>query len=294
MDTCSIFLFDSARRELCLHTVAGLELTGPDTLSVPVGKGAVGWVAKNLRPLVLRSAAAGEEGGTPVHTTLGVPIRFRTSLAGVLALESSAVFPWTEERAKLLSQIATIVGRQIGPSWTRAGLAQSPKQGALDELGMALTGVRERASLARLVALSATTVIESDVSSLRLQAAGARPGSREVGSYELLAVHGGAVSDPLDPLGELETFIAREVIARGAAVRDNEVPGLEMKRLLERSNVAAFLGIPILSGEGPVGVLTLYRVEDGANPLPFAEGDIDVGRQLTGHVAVAVARLQSS
>jgi GAF domain-containing protein/PAS domain-containing protein/CheY-like chemotaxis protein len=294
MDTCSIYLFDSVRRELCLHTVAGLDLAGPDTLSVPVGKGAVGWVAKNLRPLVLRSAASAEEGAAPAHTTLGIPIRFRTSLAGVLALESSAVFSWTEDRAKLLSQIATVVGRQIGPVWTRAGTAQTPKRGVLDELGLALTAVRERASLARLVALSATTVIESDVSSLRLQAEGARASSRDVASYELLAVHGGAIPDPLDPLGELETFIAREVIARGVAVRDNDVPGIEVKRLLERSNVSAFLGVPIHSSEGLLGVLTLYRVEDGANPTPFAEGDMEIGQQLAGHVAVAAARLQSS
>lgn len=290
VDTCSLYLWDAKRGELGLRAVAGMAIASMDAVSVPTGKGLVGWVAAHRRPLLLQSAA-GVASGRDVPCALGVPVRHRTELVGVLAVESTTGNAGDEERLPLFEAVASVVGQAVGESHERVNSERKMTMlSALSELGPAFASAAERGSLARLVTFSATTLLGAEVATIRLVVPGEDPGARELSSYEVLAVHGASVG-PQDPLGELERRIARDVVLSGRALRESDCPPEELEALLERANVAAALGVPMLVDDRLVGVLMFFRVKDPkGRDVHFGDAEIEIGTRLGDHAAAAAGR----
>jgi GAF domain-containing protein len=260
-----------------------------DTLSIPIGAGAVGWVAKHLRPLVLRGTI---DDGEPAVVTAVIPIRYHTDVVGVLAVESTSGAFFDEERLEILGSVATVVGREVGGMWAHQDSERRlTTLSALSELGVAFGAVPEREGLARLVSFSACTVLEADVSSVRLLAPGRSTSSRDVGCFDLLSAHGASVSGGDDPLSELEERIAREVVGTRSPCRDADLSGDGIRPLLERANVSGVLGVPIAAGEQMFGVLVVYRVAGAqSGAASFREEEVEVATRLAGYAASSAQR----
>lgn len=292
LDTCGIWLYDADNRSLALRAVAGLSVVSMDAVTVPVGSGHVGWVAKNLRPLVLRSQA--DDPGDPEAlrlTNVGVPIRYQTELVGVLTAECMSTTVMSDERVSLVGSIASVIGDRIGRS---REFQDSERKvtllSALSELGLAFTSATERQSLARLVTFTATTLLESEVAMIRLlrEDAEAEPAREE--HYEVLTSHGATVEED-DPLADLEASIMRDVVLHGRPCSRSEIASDETDRLLQRSNVSSFLGIPILANDALVGVLSVFRVidPDGKN-REYGAPELEVAERLGDYAGAAALR----
>jgi GAF domain-containing protein len=288
-----VWLRDTKGAELAMRAAAGVTLASMDAVSVPVHKGLAGWVAGNLRPLVLQ--AAGAAPGRDVPCALGVPIRYRTELVGVLAIESTTGDAAAEERLGLFETAASVIGQAIGESRDRIDSERKLTMlSALSELGPAFASAAERGNLARLVTFSATTLLGADVATIRILVPGEPPGSRDLASYELLAAHGASLG-PKDPLGELERRLVREVVSSRRTIREGDPPAEEMEPLLARANVAAALGIPMLAGDQLVGVLEFFRVRDAkGRDLRFGDAEIEIGTRLGDYAAAAATRFVGS
>jgi GAF domain-containing protein len=192
-----------------------------------------------------------------------------------------------------VSTVANVVGEQVGASRAQATSEHMVTMlSALSELGVAFGAARERRGLARLVAFTAATVLESDVATVRLAREGVPPGASEAESYELLAAHGATPAGPDDPLAELEDRVAREVIARRVGVTDQELPAREGASLLTRSNVAALLGIPMMSDDNEIlGVVVVYRVADArGRDVPYGDPEREIAARLADYAASAAHR----
>jgi len=292
LDTCEIWLYDPESRALSLRAVSGLSVASMDAVTVPVGSGHVGWVAKNLRPLVLRSQS--DEFGEPDAprlTSVGVPVRYQTELVGVMTVESSSATPLDEERVALIASVASVIGDRIGRS---RAFQDSERRvtllSALSELGLAFSSATERVGLAKLVTFTASTLLESEVATIRLPREGAAASPGDPTGYERVSAHGAAVTDE-DPLADLENFIAREVAHRGRPCAKAELASPDLDRLLQRSNVAAFLGIPCWSGNTMVGVVSVFRVvdPDGRN-REYGTPELEVAERLGDYTAAAARR----
>lgn len=292
LDTCGIWLYDADNRSLALRAVAGLSVVSMDAVTVPVGSGHVGWVAKNLRPLVLRSQA--DDPGDPEAmrlTNVGVPIRYQTELVGVLTAECMSTSVMSDERVSLVGSIASVIGDRIGRS---REFQDSERKvtllSALSELGLAFTSATERQSLARLVTFTATTLLESEVAMIRLlrEDVEAEPAREE--HYEVLTSHGATVEED-DPLADLEASIMRDVVLHGRPCTRSEIASDETDRLLQRSNVSSFLGIPVLANDALVGVLSVFRVidPDGKN-REYGAPELEVAERLGDYAGAAALR----
>ncbi|MCA9754006.1 MAG: GAF domain-containing protein, partial [Gemmatimonadetes bacterium] len=290
IDTCAIWLLDEARHGLTLRAVSGVTVASMDAVTVPVGTGLVGWVANNLRPLVLRNSADDPNDATRLTST-GVPIRWHTELVGVLAVESTSKNTTDDDRLGLLASVASVIGEQIGVSRAYEDSERKVTMlSALSELGVAFAAAQESSNLAKLVTFSASTVLESDVATIRFRRVDA-PNPTGTHDFELLASHGGSIGGVGDPLGDLEEYITREVIAKRNPCRDADLPLQDIEPLMQRSNVASFLGAPMMSGRDLVGVVVVYRVQDaiGRN-VGYRDEEIEIAMRLADYAAAAAAR----
>ena len=290
VDTCAIWLNDHERRRLAMRAVSGLDVASMDAVSVPVGTGHVGRVAKTLRPLVLRSELEDVGEDDPIRlTNVAVPIRFQTDLIGVLSVESSQAMD--DERIDLVSSVAGVIGEQIGHS---RAFADSERKvtllSALGELGVAFASAPEKSTLATLVTFSASTLMESEVAALRLLREGAPRGSEVSDHYERVSTHGTTISDG-DPLAQLEERILRHVAERHLPCGRTELASPEVESLMQRANIASFLGLPLSAGDEQIGVLTVFRVVDpGGKVFDYGDQDLEIAGRMGDYVGAAAAR----
>lgn len=296
VDSCAIWLHEPKTERLVLRALGGAS-AAMDALSTPLGVGLVGWVAKNRRPLVLRHSPDDPSDIEALRVACAaVPIRHHTDLVGVLTVESTSGTAMDQTRLALLATVAGVVGEQVGSSRAQASSEHMVTMlSALSELGVAFGAARERRSLGRLVAFTAATVLESDVSTVRLLREGVLPGASDVESYDLLASHGAQPAGPDDPLTELEERVAREVLARRAGVTDADFPAREAASLLTRSNVAALLATPLMSEDDELlGVVVVYRVADTrSRDVPYGEPEREIAARLGDYAAAAAQRFST-
>jgi GAF domain-containing protein/PAS domain-containing protein len=289
LDTCSIYLASSKRTDLVMRVSVGVSAQTTDAVSVPIGTGVVGWVAKNLRPIVLKSSLDDHETGVVVAA---FPVRHHTDLVGVLAVESTSDVCFDEERLEILASVAAVIGREVGGQRAHEDSERRLTMlSALSELGVAFGAVPEREGLARLLAFTACTVLESDVSSVRLLAPGRSPSSREPAHFELLSAHGASLPGSGDPLSDLEERLTRETVVTRQPCRDTDLAGDWVQPHLERANVSAALGLPLAQGDDLFGVLVVYRVADAqGTSAAFRDEEVEVATRLSGYAAASAQR----
>jgi GAF domain-containing protein len=291
VDTCAIWLRDAKRGDLGLRALAGADAPGLEAMSVRDGSGLVGWVARNLKPMVLRSWGDDESDPDDPVVVVAVPIRHRTALVGVLHVESTTG-RMDEDRLEILTTVASVVGQQVGGLQAHESTERKVTMlSALSELGLAFSAVPERDGLCRLVTFSASTLLGSDVATMRMLRSGAAP-STAAEDYELLAVHGASFGGPGDPLAELEACLAQEVAGTRLPCRDSEIHAATIRPLLERCNVDAALAMPLTSGDGElVSILSVYRVVDPrGRPAAFRDEDVEIATRLADYAAASVQR----
>jgi signal transduction protein with GAF and PtsI domain len=258
VDACAIWLHEPKTERLVLRALGGSSSTTMDALSTPIGVGLVGWVAKNRRPLVLRNSPDDPSDVEALRVACAaVPIRHHTDLVGVLTVEWTSGMAMDPNRLALVSTVAGVIGEQVGTSRLQASSEHMVTMlSALSELGVAFGAARERRSLARLVAFTAATVLESDVATVRILREEVAPGSSDADAFEVLASHGASSPTPDDPLSQLEDRVAREVVARRAGVTDVELPAKEATRC-SPPNVRAL--DPMMSDDDESRVVVVSR-----------------------------------
>ncbi len=286
-DSCTIYLLDRDRKFLDLEAASGVSTSSVEAYRVPVGVGVVGWVAKNRRPLVLRNPE--EEAGDPQPTTMAFPIRHQTDLLGVLALEATQPMASEDDRLALIDSIASAIGALIADARiTHDSSKMVTMLSALSELGLAFGAASNPEGLARLVAFTASTVLESDVCLVRLRRPDA-PGS-DLDDYELLASHGASMPLEVEPLGQLEAKLVARALATGEPCRDLELPLADAEPLLRQSNVFAAMAIPITFSRETLGTIVVARVPDAmGKESAYGDTEVEIGSRL-GDYASAAAR----
>jgi GAF domain-containing protein/PAS domain-containing protein/CheY-like chemotaxis protein len=295
VDTCAIWLHDPNDRALWLRALAGSRAASADALSVPVGTGLPGWVARYRRALVLRNAPDDPGDGENARVAhVLVPVRHQTDLVGVLAVESTSDTPFDDKKLALVHTVASVLGEQIGTSRAQASSERMVTMlSALAELGVAFAAARERTNLGRLVAFTAATVLESDVAIVRLAREELPPGAAGPDAFERVAAHGASPGEG-DPLTELEERAAREVVARRGPVTQDDLPPREAASLLTRSNVASLLAVPMLADDELLGLVIVVRVANAkGHDVRYGDQEREIATRLGDYASAAAERFSS-
>jgi signal transduction protein with GAF and PtsI domain len=293
-DNCTIYLLNRERDALTLEAGSGVSAAANEAVSVPIGSGVVGWVAKSRRPLVLRNPD--EEVGDPQPTNLAFPIRHQTDLLGVLTVEASHPLAAEEERMALIEAIASSIGALIaGALSAQLSERRVSMLSALSELGLAFSAASHRKGLARLVAFTASTVLESDVGLVRLRRADSSARLPDLGDLELLASHGASFPEESEPLHQLESLLVARAMQSGQACRDLDLPLSETESLLRQSNVFTAMAVPLTTPEAVLGSIMVCRVADPSGKgIPFGPSEMDVARRLGDYAAAAAVKFPGS
>jgi GAF domain-containing protein/PAS domain-containing protein len=292
-DSCQIFLIDPGAAELVLQAAAGVATLATEGVRVPVGKGVVGWVAAHHQPLMLRGSVDEDDkegGDRPV--TLGIPLHRQTDLVGVLCVEGVWGPGGAEECLAHLRSVAMPLGALIGESRLQESSERKMTMlSALAELGVAFTAAGDREALARLVAFTATTVLEADVCMLRLLREELEAGPHSSADFEVVTVHGASRPTEREPLGLLEARLVGEVVKTGEPCRDIDLALAEVEQLMRRANVATALAVPLASDAGVLGAVTVYRVLGERGPWkPFNPDEVEIGTRLAVQATAAAQR----
>ncbi len=289
-DSCSIYVLDRERKFLDLEAASGVSTSSVEAYRVPLGTGVVGWVAKSRRPLVLRNPE--EEAGDPQPTTMAFPIRHQTDLLGVLAIEATQPLASEDDRLALVDSIASAIGSMIADARiTQDSSKMVTMLSALSELGLAFGAASNPEGLARLIAFTASTVLESDVCLVRLRRADA-PGS-DLDDYEPLASHGASMPLEVEPLGQLEAKLVARALSTSEPCRDLELPLADAEPLLRQSNVSTAMAIPIVSSRETLGTILVARVADASGKeATYGDSELEIGSRLGDYAAAAAKKFQ--
>jgi GAF domain-containing protein len=290
-DSCSIYLMNREKDALNLEASSGVSTSANEAVSVPLGTGVVGWVAKSRRPLVLRNPD--EEVGDPQPTTLAFPIRHQTDLLGVLSIEAAQPSASEEDRMGLMEAVSTAIGSLIsGVLSAQLSERKVTMLSALSELGLAFGAASHRKGLARLVAFTASTVLESHVGLVRLRRRDALATAPEMADLELLASHGASIPQESEPLCLLESALLKRAMESGHPCRDLDLPLAESESLLRQSNVFAAMAVPITnSSHVVVGSIMVCRVaEPSGKGSSFGTSEMEMAARISDYAGAAAVK----
>jgi diguanylate cyclase (GGDEF)-like protein len=168
---CALFLSDAEAATLECRFATGVDADALRQLVLRKGLGAVGWVAKNQRPLLnARPAADFEAAGLSVPTALQsallCPLAFEGRLVGALAVYHTEPAVFTEDHRRLLDRVseqaAGVVNNAVVFEQTRHDSLTDPLTGLPNARFMFAHLSRELARAARLETEVSVLVVDLD------------------------------------------------------------------------------------------------------------------------------------
>ena len=289
-ESCQVYLFNDARDTLILRatTDSGTEeLAGH--ISLKVGEGITGWVAREKKHVALTAEAWNDErfkfipelSEDRYQSILSVPLIWRGDVIGVVNVRTQAPHDYSKTQVQLLSSIASQVAGAIAASRRyRSAEKRASHLSTVAEVSKTITSnlfLDEVLQLA--VAATAQTMnfkvvalllVDEDKQELVLKAV--QSASKE---YQ---------KKPNLPLGE---GIAGQAMKTGRVVTVLDVrktPGYKMHDIAQKEGLMSLACVPLKVRERTIGVLNCYT----STPHDFSEDEIAVLTTLGNQVAVAI------
>jgi diguanylate cyclase (GGDEF)-like protein/putative nucleotidyltransferase with HDIG domain len=169
--TCALFLYEENGDVLRCRFATGTDAERLDSLAVKNGQGLVGWVGRNLRPLVnARPSADLQAGGvdddTELQSALVCPLVFENRLIGSLALYDTEPGRFTDDHRRLLDRVAeqasAVVNNSILFEQTKRDSLTDPLTGLPNTRFMFVHLARELARAERLKSEVSLLVMDLD------------------------------------------------------------------------------------------------------------------------------------
>jgi diguanylate cyclase (GGDEF)-like protein/putative nucleotidyltransferase with HDIG domain len=169
--TCALFLHEEATDTMRCRFATGVDAERLQPLAVKNGQGLVGWVGRNLRPLVnARPSADLEAGGASVETSLQsalvCPLVFNDRLIGALAVYDTEAGRFTDDHRRLLDRVAEqaagVVNNSIVFEETKRDSLTDPLTGLPNTRFMFVHLTRELARAERLKTEVSLLVMDLD------------------------------------------------------------------------------------------------------------------------------------
>ena len=263
----SILLVDPATGELALRAGAGYELELVKPLRLRAGKdGICGWVATSGEPLLVGDVSQ-ESRYYPVEmlpdtrSELAVPIQVKGQVIGVLDVQSAELEAFDEDDLSILQTLADQVGVAIeNARLYEAEQRRRQEAETLRESALALTTSLDRNQVIKRILIQLQQVVPYDSASVQLLR----------GDY--LEIIGGYGFPNLEELLGVtfdlraEDNPNREVIHTRAPFILEDAPTVYNEFSREphaKAAIRSWLGVPLLIGHRPIGMIALDKRELG-------------------------------
>jgi signal transduction histidine kinase len=262
---------------------------------LPVGKGVLGALIDDARPLRLRDLHSDPRSTgfppnhPPMRSFLGAPVTARGRVFGNIYLtekQNAAEFDADDERALLT--LASQAGVAVENARLNEELeARVQRLDALQAIGDAILRGDESRAVVGLVARQARALLHADLASVAVP-------SRDHQQLTVLAADGAEAENMIGEVFPLERSVSGDAITGGRpVVLEDAAVDERIAQPMVRSGVfGPALFVPLAARGEPFGTLLLSR-RRGAQP--FEQGEVLLAEVFAGQAAVVLeqARLQS-
>lgn len=262
-DNAMVFMTteDEERLYLRLH-IGSSELA--ESPEIPLGQGLTGWVAKEKKPVLVKDGAHGLgylKDEREVNSFLAVPIMNGGFLEGVIALDSSTE-SFTEKDKDTLTGFASLALHVIRNARAYQQVDMSAKEfEALHRISTELSSSLDLKTILEKLAECSREVIPYDYLTVSFMDGPDSATFKILKGYDGLKVPEG----PVSPAGSLLGWIAenrQELCFTDLDQRTQKLPVFPDGVL--KTEFKSFLGIPFLSQDSCMGVLTIALRASGA------------------------------
>jgi signal transduction histidine kinase len=261
---------------------------------LPVGKGVLGALIEDARPLRLRDLHSDPRSTgfppnhPPMRSFLGAPVTARGQVFGNIYLtekQGAAEFDADDEHALVILAAQAGVAVENARLYEELGV-RVQRLDALHAIGTAIVQGDEPDAVVGLVARHARALLQADLASIAIP-------SRDHRQLTVLAADGAEAESMIGEVFPLEGSVSGDAITSGrlVALMDAAVDDRVAQPIVRSGVFGPALFLPLAARGEPFGTLLLARRRGG---LPFEDGEVRLAELFAGQAAVVLeqARLQ--
>ena len=288
-DSMFVYLFDAEHKNLVLCASKTPHKKELGQLTLKVGEGLTGWVAKNVKPLAIGSNAYDDPRFKAFDVLpedryeafLALPIVYKGKAIGVINLQHKKPFEFSTSVVNLMSMAA----RQLGSVVEHSRLFSEIKQKALQfdslvKVSESITSEKYIDEILSLIVIVTAEMLNSKICSVMLL---------DAKGTELVIKATQSLSDDYKkkPSVKVDASLIGEVIKtlRPLVVDDvRKEKRYAYRDLAVKEGLSTMLAVPMIVKEKAIGVINVYTKE----PHAFTSDEIDVLQVVANQAAAAV------
>jgi signal transduction histidine kinase len=285
-NTCAVLLLDPETNELVARAAVGIEEEVERGVRIPLGLGFAGRVAAGRKPVFLPDVDHADvlnpilrEKG--IKSLLGVPLIAGGEVLGVLHVGTLTPRLFTEEDVDLLQ----LAGDRAAVAIEHARLFEAERRAririenvqAVTDAALAHLEVDE---LLRVLLPRIRDILQTDTCAVLLR----DPEGTELVARAALGIEEEVERGVRIPIGR--GFAGRVAATRAPVILDDVDHADVLNPILHEKGIKSLLGVPLLVGEEPLGVLHVGTLK----PRLFSPDDVQLLQLVADRVALAVER----
>jgi len=279
----SLVLVDPHTQLLEIEVAIGLSEKAR-RLSLPIGRGVTGWVAKTGEPLRVPDVRADGRYVSvrkDVRSELAVPLIVEGNLIGVLNVDSSRRDAFSAADEELLVALANQAAQVIHNSWLYEAVAYKARQlESLFDIAQSIIASLNLEEVLRRVTADACRLMQTKVCSLMLL-------NEKRDRLELRACQGAGPRYLKRPALRVEDSLIGSVVHRRKPVQVYNVQHHDAYRHIElarKEGLVSLLSVPMIVGNDVIGALSVYT----ATPYRYSVQDTKILSALANLAAIAI------
>jgi signal transduction histidine kinase len=288
VDTCAVLLLDEETNELVARAAVGIEEEVDQGVRIPVGRGFAGRVAADRRPVVLDDVDHADvlnpilrQKG--IKSLLGVPLVVAGRVLGVLHVGSLVPRIFDADDVELLQ----LAGDRAAIAIDHAGAFEAERQARkrIEHVQAVTDAALAHLDLDQLFAVllpRIRDILEADTCAVLLV---------DEHANELIARAAVGLEEEVEqgvriPIGG--GFAGRIAAERRPVILDDVDHAHVLNPILREKGIKSLLGVPLLVGNEPLGVLHVGTLTHRR----FARNDVELLRLVADRLAIAIERAQ--
>jgi signal transduction protein with GAF and PtsI domain len=288
-DSVFIYLFDEAHKNLVLGASKIPHKKELGILSLRVGEGLTGWVAKNVKPLVIGAKAYSDPRFKAFDVLpedryeafLALPIVYKGKAIGVINMQHKK----PHDYAPVVVDLLTMIARQVGGVIEHARLFGETRQKALQfdslvKVSQSITSEKYLDEILNLIVVVTAEMLNSKICSVMLL---------DAKGSELCIKATQSLSDEYKrkPNVKVESSLIGEAVKTRCPVAVEDVRAerrYAYRAMAAKEGLTSMLAVPMLVKDKAIGVINVYTRE----PHVFTEDETDVLQMVANQAAAAV------
>ena len=288
-DSCLIYLYEGQNDELMLMASSHKDHKMVGRVSLKIGEGVTGWVAKEKKPLSLESRAYKDQRfksfasleDEQYEAFLSVPILSKNEIVGVMNIRSRQEHHYPQHQIDLLFTVGRYLGSAIANSRIYEEVVSKARQlDLLSEVSRTIVSDYYLKEILQLIVTMTAKVMDSKICSIMLL----DEKKEELFIAATQSLSEDYVNKPNLKVGQ--SVSGRVVLEKKpiTVLNVTKEPGFVFPDVAKKEGIASLLSVPMLIKDRVVGVINCYTKSEHN----FQKEEIDILQAVANQAAVAI------